>query len=178
MEEERMLVQRCLDGDTRAFDRLYESYRGPCYVLALQWVGRKEDALDIMQTAFIKAFKQLSSFDTSRSFRPWLFTILRNQSIDCLRKRGRKKRESIGERDFAHQGPGPLRVVEASDTQQVVRAALDDLKEDHREIILLKDFHEMKYREISEALDIPMGTVMSRLNSARKSLREKLKGKL
>lgn len=175
-----MLIRECRSGDVLAFGRLYEAYRAPAYFVALQWVGVKEDALDVCSAAFGKAFSGIGRFDPGREFRPWLFTIVRNLCIDLLRRRGQRPQRSLGEgEDFPDPtDPGPLAAAEASDTRQRIAVALDALEAGHREIIMLKDFHDLSYKEIAEVLDIPLGTVMSRLNAARKKLRAALGGEL
>lgn len=177
MIADSQIVRRCQAGDPGAFGILYEAYRAPAYLLALQLTGNKEDALDACQTAFTKAFKAMGGFDAEREFRPWLFTIVRNFCVDLLRKR-RPDRSLTPEHDVPDPAPGPLALAEATDTQRRTARALEELSPAHREIILMKDFHDLSYKEIAEVLDIPIGTVMSRLSSARNKLREALGGPL
>ena len=175
MVDERALVEKCQTGNPNACGQLFEHFRSRAYILALQLTGHKEDALDVCQDAFTNAFSALTSFDKRRSFLPWLLTIVRNRAFDLLR---RKKREQACGLEDAHnvasKESGPADQVEAKDQKVRLRLALSSLKSDQREIILLKDFHGLSYKDIAHVLEVPIGTVMSRLHSARQALKRAL----
>jgi RNA polymerase sigma-70 factor (ECF subfamily) len=147
------------------------------FLIAKGFVGDPDDARDLSQDAFVKAYQARDSFDANRPFYPWLYRILKNHCLNFL-KRGAKKSGSLYFEDnpdrerFASAAPTPLQSLEREERKQIVRAAIAHLSDDHREIIVLKHFRGYAYAEIAETLDIPIGTVMSRLYYARKALKE------
>ena len=150
-------------------------------MLALQLLGNREDAMDVTQEAMLRFFTSLGSFDRERRVRPWLFTIVRNQVRDAWRRRQRRPGEGLGAAGDAltRQLVGTTANPEADLRRQLrqhVWRALAQLPAEKREIIVLRDFHDLSYSDIAEVLDIPLGTVMSRLHGARRVLRERLKG--
>ena len=138
------------------------------YSIAYSIVGSREEALDISQEAFIKVYKNLKQFDIKRPFLPWFIKILKNIAIDKIRK---GKIKLI-----------PLEVVENKGINQEIKLelerALANLNQEEREIIFLRHFDGYSYKEIAEILDIPIGTVMSRLFYARKKLKKMLEGRI
>ncbi len=179
--EDAALVERARAGHTSAFAALFEKYREKLYRIAYGYVHDKEDALDIVQEAFIKAFRNLDAFAGKSSFYTWLTQIAINLAIDARRKRARKKvvpledfmeaRERVG---GATAPPPPDRRVREMELRERYFQALEQLSEKHRTVFLLHTVEGMAYKEIAEALDISIGTVMSRLHYARKKLQELL----
>jgi len=174
---ERELILRTQAGETAAFGELVQRYMRRAYFAALGLVGSPEDALDLSQEAFARAFRARHRIDPDRPFYTWQYQILRRLCFNFLRdKRSRReklRRESgwladqAGERaSFAD----PQRNLEREETCRRVRAAIERLPEREREVLVLKEFEGLKYREIADLLGIPIGTVMSRLYSARKHL--------
>lgn len=164
-------METVLKGQTGAYGEIFARHRARAFALAFQYLRNHEDAKDIVQDAFIKAYKNLSKFDRGRSFGPWLLTIVRNLSIDTIRKR---------KRTAAQELPVTLpdtraKKADTSVLRHEVWAALEKLTPDHREIIFLKDYQGHSYLEIAEILGIPIGTVMSRLHHARRNLMGVLK---
>lgn len=161
------ILQSVTAGNHSAYGEIFARHRKRAFALAYQYLRNSEDAKDIVQDAFIKAFQNLSKFQLERKFGPWLLTIVRNLSIDFIRRR---KKVSPGE--LLEVFPDPR--SRASAEQRVVRgeiwSALAQLNETQREIIFLKDYQGHTYLEIAEILEIPLGTVMSRLHHARKNL--------
>jgi RNA polymerase sigma-70 factor (ECF subfamily) len=161
------IVQRVLAGQTNAYGEIFSRHRERAFALAFQYVRDHEEAKDLVQEAFVKAYQNLGKFNLQRSFRPWILAIVRNLAIDFLRKR---KRISPDELPSAI----PDRRPQNSTEQRVLRAevweALSKLNENQREIIFLKDYQGHSYLEIAEILSIPLGTVMSRLHHARRNL--------
>lgn len=175
-EVDRQTLEACRCGDRRAFRALVESLKRPAYFHALSLVGNHHDALDLSQEAFIRAWRAFASFETSRPFFPWFYRILRNLCLN--RHRSRIRRETMLERFrdsyVVPQQSGGFDARETFDRREtvaMVNKTLADLRAEDREIILLKDLHGHSYREISELLGIPPGTVMSRLFEARKRFR-------
>ena len=183
--DDAALVERCRAGDVAAFEPLVEKYRQRVWRLAYNVLRDREEAWDVAQEAFIKAFQALPTFRGQSAFYTWLYRIVMNVAADRGRARGAQGRafgtERVPEEDWERVLPAPNAAEESPDaaaTRTEERAkimqALDTLSEDHRRIIMLSDLEGLSYREIAETLDIPMGTVMSRLHNARKRLRDAL----
>lgn len=164
---ETQILQKVLAGETAAYGEIFMRHRGRAFALAYQYLRDREEAKDVVQDAFIKAYQNLSKFRVQKRFGPWLLTIVRNLSIDLIRKRKRLSPHGLPE---VVPDPGS---AERS-TQKVLKGevwdALQRLSEEQREIIFLKDYQGHSYLEISEIVEIPLGTVMSRLHHARKNL--------
>lgn len=168
------LVLLTLEGKQEAFGMIVERYRSGAVRLATAIVGDWEAARDISQDAFIKAYRALNTFDIHSPFMPWFYRILRNTCLDQLRRK-KRFREMI-EKSVVHtEDRGNLwDDISRSDMAVIVRKAVMCLKDKDREIIELRHFSGLSYREIAEILKIPQGTVMSRLHCARKILQEVL----
>ncbi len=169
-------------GDTEAFDRLTLSIRGRAFRAAHSLVGSREDALEMCQEAFLKTYRARDSYRDGEPFLPWFHRILRNTCFSFLRKRGRVKKTSISgsvdddqkDREFEADAPLPSGGAELSEAMGVFRQAFERLLPMDREVLNLRHFEELSYREIAQTLEIPEGTVMSRLFHARRRLRELL----
>ena len=176
---DRQLIDQARAGEPAACDALARRYRRAAYLLALQMLGNRDDAMDVTQDAMLRFFSTLNSFDAARRVQPWLFTIVRNQVRDLWRQRQRRPADAIGESDalvgqLAAPQPSPEADLRRQELRQRVWRALATLPADKREIIVLRDFHDLSYSDIAEVLDIPIGTVMSRLHGARRQLRARL----
>lgn len=166
-------------GDMRAFEALVELYKERAYMAALGFVGNPEDALDLSQEAFVRAFRAMRRFREGAPFYPWFYAILRNACFNHLRRlrtHGEVSLDAAQEFGFdaADQADGPGRLAERSDARAYVREELGKLDPAHREILLLRHFEGLSYREIAEVLSCPIGTVMSRLYAARRALRKRM----
>lgn len=173
------LIVQAQAGGRGALDELARRMRGPAYVLALQLVGNRDDALDIAQDALLRLFQHLGRVAPDRPVRPWLFAIVRNRARDLWRSRAARPSESLDARpDLAAQLAGPAGDPEQQTARRQharrVWTAIGALSTAHREILVLRDFHDLSYAEIAEVLGIPAGTVMSRLHAARAALRAAL----
>lgn len=170
---ERDIVTRWKRGDKRSFETLVRRYMADAFLVAYGFVGNAEDARDLSQEAFVKAYRARGSFDESRPFYPWLYRIIRNHCLNFVQRTRRNL--SIDDEDFHRElacpRPTALDDLESDERRRLVRAAIARLSEDHREIIVLKTFQDKSYKEIAEVLGIPVGTVMSRLFYARQALR-------
>ena len=177
-KEEKEILLKCQNGDKQAFGFLVKKYMQRAYYIALGFIGSHESALDLSQEAFVKAFRAIKRFDVDKRFFTWYYQILRNLCFNFLRDRAKHARpfsefedheisrirdESIASDD-----------VEREEVVFAVQKALSELKMKDREIIVLKDFQDLSYKEIAEVLDCPIGTVMSRLYYARAALKTKL----
>ncbi len=176
---ERELVKKCRGGDPRFYEPLVRAYEPQGLRLALGMMGNMEDAQDALQEAFVKAFRSLGRFDVTRPFGPWFFQILRNQCRDHLRSRkSRFSVEVLDEDSFRHhadEGPGSTqRARERTEAQRILWKGLERVPEEHREVLVLKELQGLRYQEIAGILDIPEGTVASRLYHARRALKDAL----
>ena len=169
-EDEDELIARCLAGDSAAFEPLVARYHLPLFRVAVRLLNDREEARDVTQTAFLKAYKALATCDRQRRFFSWIYRILINE---CLNNRRAKRPTQVLDDSMPAESAGsdPL---EAGETRQRVRKALLQLPAEQRDVILLRHFAEMRYEQIAAAVGIPEKTVKSRLFSARQRLCELL----
>ncbi len=182
-EPEKTLLRRARDGDREAFAGLVRRYRTQAMYIAIGFLGNEEDARDLTQEAFLRALVHMHRFEVERPFFPWFYKILRNLCFNHLAKKGRHGEcpltlERDGGIDPRGKGDDPFQSVAAGERADYIWESICALSEDHREIILLRHFRDASYQEIAETLDIPRGTVMSRLYYARGALRKQLETKL
>ena len=160
-------IEKCLEGEKDAFRFLVERYQSQAAVHAVAIFGNRDDALDAVQEAFVDAYRALKNFDRSRRFYPWFYVLLRNRCFKLMAKS--RKTESIEETEIlAPQQDLPR------EERLALETALLALSAEDREIIILKYLEGLSYDEIAEHLEIPKGTVMSRLFYARKQLQARL----
>ncbi|MBN1998074.1 sigma-70 family RNA polymerase sigma factor [candidate division KSB1 bacterium] len=179
--DERQIIINCQNGDKQAYGFLVEKYKQRAYFTALGIVGSPDCALDLSQDAFIRAFRAITRLDADKNFFTWYYRILRNLCFNFLRDKSRHARSfsEIDEKKLAKIQDESLdtqKLIEKNEIQAIVWNALYKLEKKEREIIILKDFQDLSYKEIAEILDCPIGTVMSRLYNARKALKAKLRG--
>jgi len=182
------LMGRVKGGDDGAFDELVRRLRDRAYHVARSLVGSREDAMELTQEAFLKVYKARETYRDGEPFLPWFQRILRNTCYSFLRRAGRLKKRSLSQGigtdedesdwELADDAPGPDAGLEADERAQAFWRAFKQLSGRDREILGLRHFDELAYKEIAAALDIPEGTVMSRLFHARRRLREHLAGML
>jgi RNA polymerase sigma-70 factor (ECF subfamily) len=169
------LIQRCLRGDQSAWDLIVRQYRRKVFNVAYKFTGKHEAAEDLTQEIFLRIFRSLDTFDRRANFQTWLISVSRNLCIDHYRS-VRKEREVI-DRDVdagalmpVSNTPGPMAGLEQRDRVVLLRQALARLPETLRTAVLMRDIKEMSYQEIADALDLPEGTVKSRINRGRTEL--------
>lgn len=165
--DDALAIKNCLDGEKEAFRHLVENYQRQAVGHAAAILGNREDAADAVQEAFIDAYKSLKSFDKTRRFYPWFYILLRNRCYKMTAKQ--RNTESIEETEILAAPQG----VSFEDTLALEKALLS-LTDEEREIVTLKYLDGFSYDELAEYLDIPKGTVMSRLFHTRKKLQMKL----
>jgi RNA polymerase sigma-70 factor (ECF subfamily) len=171
------LVSLARSGDAEASNELVRRHRAAAFRFALQLTGNREDALDVTQDAMLRFVDTLELFDSRRPVRPWLFRIVRNKAYDLGRRQKVRRAESLDELlekgmpAPAQAAPHPVEAFELEELRQRVWRALVSLSEKQREILVLREYQDLSYGEISEVLAIPTGTVMSRLHRARQALR-------
>jgi RNA polymerase sigma-70 factor (ECF subfamily) len=178
--EEGELIRRSRKGDGQAFSTLVERYQRRVTGVAMAVVHNQDDALEIAQEAFVRAYQNLGKFEERSSFSTWLYRIAANLAIDRRRREGRQVvlRGEEGESELARipSGTGDsFKEAARGELAQRLSAALNELTPEHRAVILLREVEGLSYDEISEILDCPRGTVMSRLHYARGHLRGILK---
>lgn len=168
------IIARVQQGDKEAFSVLVRQYMKPAYFSALAIVGSHDDALDLSQQAFIRAWKAIGSFELGRAFYTWYYRILRNLCLNFVRDRSvRAQPFSRYPEVLEHKSSedNPLEATERAMLRERVRLAMGKLRSEEREIILLREFDGYSYDEIASLLECPVGTVMSRLYYARKHLK-------
>jgi RNA polymerase sigma-70 factor (ECF subfamily) len=179
------LVRSALGGDEGAFRDLLEKYKRRAYGVALGIVGDPDEAQDVVQDAFVKAYYKLSNFRFGANFYTWFYRILVNQAIDRWRKTSRSPTISFDETWVSGETSEPEAMVTPKTPEELARnrelaeglnRAIAALPEYHRTVILLREVEGMAYEEIARILDCSVGTVMSRLHYARAKLKEALKG--
>jgi len=174
------LAAECRTGNTMKFRVLVERYKKPAYFFALGMVGNPDDAYDLSQEAFVRAYRSLGRFDENLSFKSWLFTILSNLCKNALRSASVRKKYIASDKALeevaAPSETNPEVSYIAKETKKMVWDALAELDNEAKEIIILKHFQDMSYQEIAEVLDMPLGSVMSRLHYARQKLKKRLEG--
>ena len=164
-------IKGCQQGDREAFRHLVERYQKRAVGHAVAILFNRDDAEDAVQDAFIDAFKAISTFDTSRTFYQWFYVLLRNR---CYKTSGKRRpTENIDDVQLLASQPGTI-----DDTRLALEKAMHALTREEREIVSLKYFSGLSYDELAAHLQIPRGTVMSRLFYARQRLQGKLSGML
>ncbi|MBI4794020.1 MAG: sigma-70 family RNA polymerase sigma factor [Deltaproteobacteria bacterium] len=175
------LVQDFLDGDAQAFNRLVLLYQTKIYNLALNYVKSPEEAKDLAQDIFVTVYRSLPKLREKEKFTSWLYQIAINHCRNRYKKlsrRGYFSNVSLDDEESYLQLPGdegPEKLLQRQNTINLVRSTIDSMADAEREIILLRDVQELAYEEISTILDIPLGTVKSKLNRARNALKDRLK---
>ena len=174
-----LLIQHFLDGNSEAFSALVKRYQHDLYAFLSRFLGDAVLAEDVFQETFLQVYQSAPMFDTTRNFRPWLFTVAANKARDALRSR---KRRSAAPLDATVTGthdtkktyatlipseiPSPDEISMNLETQQSVKTIIDQLPENYRIVLILSYFQEIPHKDIAEILDVPVGTVKSRLHGA------------
>ena len=179
---EQKLIQRASGGDPAAFNRLMAQHEKKMYAVALRMFGNREDAQDCLQEAMLRVYRAIGSFKGQSSFSTWLYRITMNTCLDELRRKKNKQSTSLD--NLLEQGWSPSD-DEGTPEKHAVRAemrrelnqAIQELPEDMRSAVVLRDIQGFSYDEIAEALGVNVGTIKSRISRAREKLRGKLKEK-
>lgn len=165
------LVRLTLEGFTGAFEELLDRYERKIYNLALRITGNREDAMDVTQEAFLRAFEHLDRFDPRYRFFSWIFRIGMNQALNLVERR---KWTADVDTDMPATAAGPERRAVAQQAGQHLQRSIAGLKPDYRAVIVLRHFQELSYHEMGEVIGVPVKTVKSRLFTARRELRRSL----
>jgi RNA polymerase sigma-70 factor (ECF subfamily) len=168
-ERDRAWVEECLGGNTQAFGSLVDAYQGLLFNIALRMVNDPDEAKDILQTAFLKAYQRLDSYDPRYKFFSWMYRIVINESLN---QKGRRRRVTELDREMAGPEPDPETSLTATEMGELVKSAVIRLSPEYREVIVLRHFANMSYRDMSTVLEVPEKTVKSRLYTARRRMAE------
>lgn len=182
--QDELLIRRAQSGDEGAFEQLLLAHQKGVYNLCLRMAGNPDDALDLSQEAFIRAWRALGQYQFDAAFSTWLFRLTSNVCIDFLRRQKRQQHMSLTVTDDDEPGeeftvpdpaPGPEEQAVHNERRQAVARAMAALPGDYRAVMQLRAVEELSYEQIAEILDIKVGTVKSRLARARTQLRKILK---
>jgi RNA polymerase sigma-70 factor (ECF subfamily) len=183
-QEDKKLIDLALRGEETAFKALLEKYRNLVFSIMLKMVRNKQEAEDLTQEAFMKAFASLSSFNDEFAFSTWLMKIASNNCIDFLRKKKLKtysihepiqyKDEKI-EIEIPDLDPSPERTLIQSERSNMIEKTINELPERYRYVIILRHKEEKSYEEIAEIMNLPLGTVKAQIFRAREILNKRLK---
>jgi RNA polymerase sigma-70 factor (ECF subfamily) len=171
--DEKKLLAEAKNGDTDAFGKLVQRYQRRVYTVIYRFVRNHTEADDLAQEAFIRAFKAIGRFDLRYPFSPWMYRIAINLTFNHLKKRRLPMVDADLERKPA--ADNPVSVLEQDETRRRVHAAIARLPLKLRQVLVLRVYEDWPYAQIAQVLDIPIGTVMSRLARARQAVKEELK---
>ncbi|NBB94352.1 MAG: sigma-70 family RNA polymerase sigma factor [Planctomycetes bacterium] len=180
------LLQRHIDGDPQAFEALMGRHRRPLYAFLARFTGDRALAEDVFQETFLQVHRSVGMFDTDRRFKPWLYTVAANKARDAMRSRKRHKTAPLDAAvdasggngaSFADLLPGDIPLPEEDlmnlETRRAVQELITDLPDDLRVVLTLAYFQNLPYKEMSQILDIPVGTIKSRMHKATRLFAEK-----
>ena len=189
-QSDERLVMSARAGDREAFAQLVQRYEAQVYTMSMRMLSNREDARDLAQEVFLTVYQSLDRFRGEAQFRTWLYRVTLNRCRDEIRRRGTVKHtrplslDGIAGAADADEGasgiepaarePSPEAEARGRETQALVRKAIDRLPEELREALLLRDTQDLAYEQIASVLEVPVGTVRSRLNRARTRLAELL----
>lgn len=166
--DEAVIIEKIKNGDMKAYEKLVKKYMKKAYNVALYYTKNPTDAWDISQQGFVKAWKGIKRFDAGSPFFPWLYTIIKNEALSRYKRE--KKEEDKKNNLPIKVADSPEESLEKKEKIKKLQEAISCLDKEKKEIIYLRHYAEMSYKEISEVLGLPPGTVMSRLYYARKAL--------
>jgi RNA polymerase sigma-70 factor (ECF subfamily) len=176
------LVERFKAGNRRAFEEIVRRYQNRVYTLALRWMGDEQVASEVAQDVFVALYRSLANFRGDALLSTWVYRVVVNHCKNrklYQRRRKTDRHESLDgdpndgdapRRQYAGDGPLPDTGIHQTEAERLIRVALDELPEDQRMIIVMRDVEDLSYEEIAEVLDLPRGTVKSRLHRARAHL--------
>lgn len=183
--EDDKFVKRAIEGDQEAYKDLMNKYQKPLYFHVLKMVKNHEQVEDLVQEAFMKAFRNLNSYNTNYAFSTWLYRITTNHTIDYLRKK-KLKTTSIDQPVKTRDGEMEIQISDDAETdrniirkerKKIIHNAINDLPKKYRRVIEMRHLQELSYQEIADQLDLPLGTVKAHIFRAREMLYKELKDK-
>ena len=184
MVPDNIVVQQVKEGKAESFEILVERYQKQVYNIAYRFTGNRDDAYDLSQEAFLKAYRGIKNFRQDSSFKTWIYHIASNVCRDFLRKENKVYKVSIDEpvqsehgdmeKQLADSSMGPDEAYESKELSEFIQDIINDLQQEYKEVIILREMQQLSYEEIAKVLDCSIGTVKSRLNRARKILKDKI----
>lgn len=186
LEDEKKLIQKSISGDVESFEILINKYQKMAYNVSYRVMGNEEDAKDMTQEALIKVFRYINSFRMDSSFSTWMYRIVMNTCKDELRKKKLKvvsidkpieMSDGNMKMDIEDTSRTPEQLLVGKETAEEVQNALLNVTEKNRIVVVLRDIKGFSYSEISDIIDVPVGTIKSRINRGRKELKELLMNK-
>jgi RNA polymerase sigma-70 factor, ECF subfamily len=174
--EEREAIRRCLAGETNAFAAVVAAYQAQVLALCLRMTGNRDDAADVAQQAFVKAYRNLSQYDSDQPFRPWLYRIATNECIALLRRRNQQATPTDDEflAQVSDPAEGAPALVDLAENREQVRQAVAQLPLQYRQVVVAYYFQELSYQDIARQAGLPIGTVGTLLHRAKQQLRRLL----
>ncbi|MDZ7263325.1 MAG: sigma-70 family RNA polymerase sigma factor [candidate division KSB1 bacterium] len=179
------LIERFQNGDLYAFDLIVKRYKNQLMNFVYRFLGNAEEAEDLVQETFLRVYRNRRAYQKVAKFSTWIYTIAGNLAKTELRKRKRRKFFSISDLgynekdyDISDEAFNPEKDVDSRMKEEIIHREINDLSPKFREVILLRDVQQLSYEEISQIVDIPLGTVKSRVNRGRLKLQERLKSLL
>ena len=179
---EKNLVELSAGGDINAFETLIQTHQKKVYNIALRMTKNHEDAQELAQDTLVRAFTAIKKFRGEASFSTWLYRIAMNVCTDFLRKKNKAvvismEQGAVGSENehpiqLPEEGPGPEEQSEKRQLKQLIRSAMDSLSVEHRQVLVLRDLMDLSYKDIADSLDVSEGTIKSRINRARESLKQ------
>jgi RNA polymerase sigma-70 factor (ECF subfamily) len=186
-ENERDLVERAKSGDIEAFEQLIVGCQKKVFNIAYRMIGNYDDANELAQEVFLKAFRSIKKFKGDSLFSTWIYKVTTNVCLDEIRTRKKKVVISLDQeiefndreikRQIPDNAPTPDMEAETNELKQIVNESIAQLNENYRSVIILRDIQGLSYGEISKVVNCPEGTVKSRINRARQALKKILQGK-
>ena len=183
-QNEARLVKRAKQGDMRAFEELILQHEKIVYNVALRMMNHSEDAKDISQEVFLKAYRNIGNFDERSQFSTWIYRITANTCIDEMRKRRGRQSFSLEEeleneegsmqRQVADEGETPEESMLRAEQKSEILQALESLSPEHKAAVILRDIKGLSYEEIAEILELTLGTVKSRISRGRNQLKQEI----
>ena len=182
--KEKELIERCKKGDTEAFSDLVLKYEGKFINYAFRMLRNEDAAQDAAQEAFLRAYRKINTFNGNSAFSTWLYTILNNICLDIIRKKKRTgeethvsiNQESNEDDEYELQiedtSAGPYESLQKKTAYEALYKALDELTEEHREVLVMRDLNGLEYDQIAKITNTTLGTVKSRISRARLNLRK------
>ncbi|HOM03599.1 MAG TPA: sigma-70 family RNA polymerase sigma factor [Acetivibrio sp.] len=184
---EKELIDRAKKGDVEAFEQLIEGCQKKVFNIAFRMLGNYDDASELAQEVFLKAYKSIKNFKGDSLFNTWIYKVATNACLDEIRKRKNKKVVFLDEdiefngneikRQIKDDSPGPELTAEDNELKRAVKDSINMLSEEYRTVIVLRDIQGFSYEEISQIIKCPEGTVKSRINRARQALKKILQQK-
>ncbi len=176
------LIERFQNGDLYAFDLIVKRYKNQLLNFVYRFLGNAEEAEDLVQETFLRVYRNRKAYQKVAKFSTWIYTIAGNLAKTELRKRKRRKFFSISDLgynekdyDISDEAYNPEKDVDGRMKEEIIHREIEDLSPKFREVIILRDVQQLSYEEISQIVNIPLGTVKSRVNRGRLKLQEKLK---